>query len=389
MLVLSHAAGVLLEKLITLTDPLAGLARFRTHQEKLELVHSVLLKRCHGIDRISVAIFDKQTDRLKTFVSSPPEESPLRNYEASLNGSRSLQECYRTGRPRVVHDMEVFSKGRRDHTRLLSGHGFSSSYTLPMFSQGALEGFVFLNSVHKGYFKELVLEQVEIYSHLIAQMIINDISAMRALVAALRTSISMVHRKDPETGNHLERMARFSLLIAREMVDREQCTFDDEQITQLFNFSPLHDVGKIGIPDDILLKPSRLSSAERDVMITHTTIGRQIVDDLISNFGFEKLPYIDFLRQIAEHHHEAMDGSGYPHGLRGGDIPLEARIIAVSDVFDALTSQRSYKEPWTNSHAFAMLQLLSIDKLDANCVAALANRVDDVVDIQQQFRDVA
>ena len=151
----------------------------------------------------------------------------------------------------------------------------------------------------------------------------------------------------------------------------------------------LHDVGKIGIPDSILQKPDRLSREERQVMNSHTVLGRHIVDDLIANFGFELVPYIDYLRHIAELHHESMDGSGYPHGLRGEEISLDARIVAVSDVFDALTTCRPYKEPWSNAHAFAMLKLLSIDKLDKGCVSALIDSPNEVAMIQQQFAEVA
>jgi len=184
-------------------------------------------------------------------------------------------------------------------------------------------------------------------------------------------------------------MSRYVRLIARVLVKKGLEQLDDEQIEQIALFSPLHDVGKIGIPDSILQKPERLSREERQVMNSHTMLGRHIVDDLISNFGFERVPYIDYLRHIAELHHESMDGSGYPHGLRGEEITLDARIVAVCDVFDALTTCRPYKEPWSNEHAFAMLKLLSIDKLDKGCVSALIDSPCEVAKIQQQFAEVA
>jgi HD-GYP domain-containing protein (c-di-GMP phosphodiesterase class II) len=245
-----------------------------------------------------------------------------------------------------------------------------------------------MNSFHNQYFRDRILEQVEIFVHLLSEMIMRDLAATHALVAAMRTSISMVQTHDLETGTHLERMSRYSRLISRSLVKQGLEQLDDEQIEQIALFAPLHDIGKIGIPDRILQKPTHLSSEERKIMNTHTVLGRQIVDDLISNFGFEQIPYIDYLRHIAELHHEAMDGSGYPHGLRGQEISLEARIIAVSDIFDALTTQRPYKSPWSNEHAFAMLQLLSIDKLDKGCVSALDGSTDEIMQIQQQFAEM-
>jgi HD-GYP domain-containing protein (c-di-GMP phosphodiesterase class II) len=218
--------------------------------------------------------------------------------------------------------------------------------------------------------------------------LINEIGKLRTLNAALRTTISMVHTRDPETGNHLERMARYSRLIARELIANGKSSFNDEQVEQLFTFSPLHDVGKIAIPDRILLKPHKLSADERAVMNTQPLVGRQMIDRLIANFALEGIPHLDILLQLVEYHHETIDGNGYPYGLQGDEIPLVARIVAVSDIFDALTTARPYKEPWHNQPAFAMLQLLAIDKLDPDCVQAMLNRADEVRTIQAHFADL-
>ena len=150
-------------------------------------------------------------------------------------------------------------------------------------------------------------------------------------------------------------------------------------------FSPLHDIGKIGIPDSILHKPGELDNDERYVMNTHATKGREMIDDFLENFGFENVDYMDVLRNIAEFHHEAINGSGYPSGLKGDDIPLEARIVAVADVFDALTSKRSYKEAWDNDTAIQFIKELVGEKLDEDCVNALIENMDKVLEIQQQF----
>jgi len=378
-----------MDRIVFRADPLAELGQASTYQEQLSVVHKVLQKRCPGIDRISIALYDTQTQSLKTFIASPLEESPLKNYEAVLAADSALSKIGRDVTPRIVNDLRLYEDHDTIHSHALVGHGFASSYTHPIYDERTLAGFVFFNSFHNHYFRDRILEQVEVFVHLLAEMIMKELAATRALVAAMRTSVSMVQKHDLETGSHLERIARYARLIARALVRKGIEKLTDEQIEQIALFSPLHDVGKIGIPDSILQKPARLNSDERQVMNTHTIMGRQVVDDLIDNFGFERLPYIDYLRHIAEFHHEAMDGSGYPHGLRGEEIALEARIIAVSDVFDALTTQRPYKEPWSNEHAFAMLQLLSIDKLDKHCVNALVENRHEVSVIQQQFADVA
>ena len=378
-----------MEQIVFREDPLARLGTASTYQEQLTVVHEVLQKRCPGIDRISIALYDIKTHSLKTFIASPIEESPLKNYQAVLANDSTLSKVGRDSTPRIVNDLRIYEDHNSVHSHALVGHGYASSYTHPIYFNQELSGFVFFNSFHNRYFRERVLEQVEIFVHLISEMIMNDLAATRALVAAMRTSVGMVQKHDLETGSHLERMSRYARLIASVMVKNGFEKLDDEQIEQITLFSPLHDVGKLGIPDSILQKPDRLNKEEREVMNSHTMLGRQIVDDLISNFGFERVPYIDYLRNIAELHHESMDGSGYPHGLRGEEISAEARIIAVSDIFDALTTYRPYKEPWSNEHAFAMLQLLSIDKLDKGCVRALVDSPGEVAKIQQQFAEVA
>ncbi len=376
-----------MESVIFHEDALSGLATAGTCQEKLVVVHDVLKERCQGIDRISLALYDRSTKTLKTYLASPADENPLKNYEAVLDESSSLGETARSAGPRIVNDLSVFDGSNSEHARAISGHGFASSYTHPMYHSGDFAGFVFFNSLRKRYFRERVLEQVEIFAHLISCMVMRELSAARAMVAAMRTSISMVQAHDIETANHLERMSRYARLIARSLVKQGIEPLDDEQVEQLTLFAPLHDVGKIGISEKILCKPGKLDSDERKIMNTHALLGRRIVDALIVNFGFEQIPYIDSLRQIAEHHHETMDGNGYPHGLCGKEIALEARIIAVSDIFDALTTWRPYKEAWSNEHAFAMLQLLAIDKLDRDCVEALIRAGNDIERIQGRFAE--
>jgi HD-GYP domain-containing protein (c-di-GMP phosphodiesterase class II) len=150
-------------------------------------------------------------------------------------------------------------------------------------------------------------------------------------------------------------------------------------------FAPLHDIGKISIPDSILLKPGKLTPEELEIMRTHARMGREIIDDMLNNFGLEGIEYASVMRNIAEYHHEHVDGTGYPMGLKGEEIPLEARIVAVADIFDALTSCRPYKKAWSNNEAFEMLMQLAGIKLDVECVNIMIENRADVEYIQAQF----
>ena len=152
-------------------------------------------------------------------------------------------------------------------------------------------------------------------------------------------------------------------------------------------FSPLHDIGKIAIPDRILLKPGRLTDDEMSIMRTHPLRGQEMITDLLANFGLENTEHVDMLRNIAVYHHEAVNGGGYPEGRSGDEIPLEARIVAVADVFDALTSRRPYKEAWDNDRAFETLSKMAGEQLDRDCVDALLSQREAIEVIQQQFRE--
>ncbi|MCB1749992.1 MAG: response regulator [Gammaproteobacteria bacterium] len=144
--------------------------------------------------------------------------------------------------------------------------------------------------------------------------------------------------RDNETGNHILRMSTATALVGQHL------GLDPQRCTELLNASPMHDIGKIGIPDAILLKPGRLTDDEWRVMKTHTLIGADLLRGTDASL-------LELAASIAEHHHERWDGSGYPHGLVGAAIPLEARITAVCDVYDALTSERPYKTPWPEERA--------------------------------------
>ncbi|MBI1423698.1 MAG: HD domain-containing protein [Gammaproteobacteria bacterium] len=366
-------------------DALAALNQNISLREKLSTAHAAVQKTFPFIARIAIALYDPETHILKTYLHSSGDDNPLENYETLLENAPSLKQILAEGRPRVINNMLTFDNVRHEHTKRLGRQGYAASYTLPIFQSGIFLGFIFFNSYETDVFSERVLHEIDLYGHLIAMMIVNELTSIKTLSAALRTTSQLTHIRDPETGSHLDRMSRYSRLIAMELAKTHR--LNDDYIEHLFMFAPLHDIGKIGIPDSILLKPGPLTDEERAVMQTHTRLGREIIDKLLNNFSLDGLHHADILRNIAECHHEAVNGSGYPHGKRDQEIPLEARIVAVADVFDALTSRRPYKEAWSNAEAFARLDQLAGDTLDRECVSALFSKQEEVEAIQQQFRE--
>lgn len=180
--------------------------------------------------------------------------------------------------------------------------------------------------------------------------------------------------RDPETGAHIQRMAHYSRIIA------EHLGWDAERQDILLQAAPMHDVGKLGTPDHILLKPGRLTPEEFDIMKEHAGIGWEILKDSSS-------PILALAAEIALSHHEKFDGSGYPAGSAGTSIPIAGRIVAVADVFDALTSERPYKKSWELPRAFEFLEQGRATHFDPECVDAFLRGKDAVLAVREHYQD--
>lgn len=364
---------------------LLGASDTQTLSDNLKVIHGLLRQKHPFIDRIAIALYDHQSEILKTFIYSSDVETPLAQYQAKLKDSPSLIQIYKTKTPRVINDMEVLAKGKNTHTEVLKEAGYQASYTLPMINGSELQGFIFYNSYKKNVFTPEVIAELDSMASLALLLVANFKSTLNTLLATLRSARSLTHSRDPETGCHIERMARYSRIIAQGLAKQYQ--LDDEYIECIFMFAPLHDIGKLAIPDDILLKPDRLTDDEFEIMKTHTEKGFEMINDILGNYGLGNLNRVEMLRNIILHHHEHCDGSGYPNGLAGKRIPLESRIVSVADVFDALTSVRTYKSAWTNEEAFSELMSLSKSTLDPDCVNVLLAAREEIETIQSQFQD--
>ncbi|MDH5786498.1 MAG: HD domain-containing protein [Chromatiales bacterium] len=370
----------------TILDTLASLHQKGSATDKLRVIHNEILRHMSFVDRIATAIYEPERDLIKTFIHSSDGDSALTFYQSTLAESRSLTEIANSRQPRVINDLDIFRDVGKHHSKRIAERGYGSSYTTPFFNNGQLAGFIFINSYDKHVFTETSCELLSPFVHLIGLMVSKEMDQIAILFGSVTSALDISHHRDPETGAHLKRMSRYSRLIAKRMGPDHG--IDDEFIEYLFRFAPLHDVGKIAIPDRILLKPERLTGDEFELMKQHTSAGREIMQRMLDNFKLQEMPFINMLHNIVELHHEAIDGSGYPHGLKGDAIPLEARIIAVADIFDALTSERPYKKAWSNEEAFAELHRLAVaGKIDGNCVDAMERCIEDITAIQHKFED--
>ena len=364
-------------------DALSSLANMGSVSEKLRILHEAVKGQHPYVTRVAVALHDASTDSVRTFAYSSDSDSPLKVYEAKLSACFSLDSLAQSKATRVVNNLEMFANSEQKHTQALLKAGYRSSYTVPMVWDDHFFGFIFFNSNLPDIFTERLLSDLDVIAHMVTLLVYNERSRVRTLLATIKSALDITHSRDPETGSHIQRMSRYARLIAQELA--EQFKLDDQFVEHVYLFSPLHDIGKIKIPDRILLKEGKLTDEEFSVMKTHSQEGKLLVEKLIDNYGLGGVSHIEMLKNIVLHHHEAMDGSGYPLQLQGSDIPLESRIVAVADIFDALTSRRPYKEAWSNDSAFAQLEKLSRTKLDADCVAALKKQRSAIEQIQLNF----
>ncbi len=188
--------------------------------------------------------------------------------------------------------------------------------------------------------------------------------------------------RDPETGAHIKRTRNYVRVLAEKLRAESGYAgyFTDETIDLLYKSAPLHDIGKVGVRDDILLKPGPLTDAEFEVMRRHTVYGRDAIQAAAKNLGDNS--FLRLAQEIAYTHQERWDGGGYPQGLAGEAIPIPGRLMAIADVYDALISRRVYKAPFTHAQAVAVIR----DGRGSHFDPAM---VDAFLDVQETFRQIA
>ena len=222
-------------------------------------------------------------------------------------------------------------------------------------------------------------EQVSKYADDLNKTILELKSAHQELQEAYLDTIHglvlAAEYKDEDTGDHIVRMSRYSALMAEKLGMR------DKDVQNIRYASPMHDVGKIGIPDSILMKPGKLTDEEFDIMKTHTTIGAKILAD-------SKAEILKLARQIAISHHEKWNGKGYPQGLSGDKIPIAGRIVGLADVFDALTSKRPYKVPYPVEIACDIIRKERGEHFDPDVADVFLENIDEFLAIKEEVSSV-
>jgi HD-GYP domain-containing protein (c-di-GMP phosphodiesterase class II) len=349
---------------------------------QLKQIHKRIQRQYPFVSCIEVA-FNSTFDKPSLVIHAASCQTSLVSFlKPGIQRDTSSGEA-RTG-SEVIEDLSVFSGDEEAIEKVAAVTGFQSGLSIPLIVNKQRHGFTFFTARKKNYFTPDVIRRLHVYTQVISQIVSEESNNTHRLDSAIASILQLNNINKSESPSHLQRVAHYSRLIAENCSHRH--SLPDEWIEHLFLFAPLHDIGKIFISDDILSKPARLTDQEFQHIKTHTLKGRNIIDHMISSFGYrEDTHHTNMLRNIVTLHHEAIDGSGYPYGLKGNEIPLEARIVAVADVLDALMSKRVYKHAWSIEETLAKLQQMAGSRLEAEFVEILEQNQSKLLDIQACF----
>jgi putative two-component system response regulator len=235
--------------------------------------------------------------------------------------------------------------------------------------------------------RELLKQQRNLLEHVVEEVTAELSQMLDAMIWALA---SLAETREYETANHLRRVQHYMFALALQLQSHKRFEeeLSDANIKALFKAAPLHDIGKVSIPDAILLKPDRLTDAEFEVMKMHTVYGRDAIANVENALGYTNT-FLRYAREIAYSHQEKYDGSGYPQGLAGDAIPMSARLMAVADVYDALISKRVYKPAFTHETAMEMIRQGSGEHFDPDVVDAMLTVEEEFMAIANRYSDHA
>lgn len=344
---------------------------------ELSDLHDRILEQCPSVVRVSCVTYDQHAGMLHTFLNSTREGSPLTAYEFPLSESHSLSEIVSARQSRYVPDIQSSIAPDRRHSNWLLAQGYKSSLTVPVFLGERFLGFVFYNSSELDGFTPDLHSCLEYYAKL-------GFGYIEEVETPLRIAMSVFLRRDFETGEHIKRVAAYAELIARKLA--KEGKVDDEFVHLIFVAAPLHDIGKIGIPDKILHKPGALTDEEYALIKTHVTAGVEMLDEILTNLPTVPPAVKTIFTNVVAQHHEKLDGTGYPRGLRASEVSIEGRILGVVDIFDALTVRRPYKDPWSTTEALKYLRKLAQqNQLDAEIVDMFVGCSDEISAIMQLY----
>jgi response regulator RpfG family c-di-GMP phosphodiesterase/HAMP domain-containing protein len=282
---------------------------------------------------------------------------------------------------------DYVGKGSIDET--LVDNNLNAAVFLPLLIQGKSRAVMIFASNNQT-FQQAHVEFLANIGSTITHVLEKTIVVESLVASAVEGLAKLAESRDPETGDHLLRMAHYSALIAEELGRKGPYirNITPAYVRDVFRFAPMHDIGKVGVRDGVLLKANLLNADERKEIELHPTIGGEVLRRCEAQMEAQGHKIFQTAIEIAECHHEKFNGSGYPAGLKGQEIPLSARIVTVADVFDALTSKRPYKEAWPIDKAIAHMKKDANQHFDPAIIEAMERSLSRILEIYNQYKHV-
>nr|WP_280996294.1 HD domain-containing phosphohydrolase [Marinitoga okinawensis]CAI4093968.1 HD domain-containing c-di-GMP phosphodiesterase [Marinitoga okinawensis] len=343
-------------------------------------IFNILSKHYDDIDRIEISYINFKNELITL------GEISKDNIKISLNGERHYSKrksYYHSYNYKIINDLSHWNKYKKYHiiSRLIE-KGYKSSLVLPIIFGNKQIGIIFINSKKINRFDDFFVQKIRKYFEILNSKIFFTYVMQETFSIISNSFAEMTENRDFETGNHTNRVALYSHIIAKNLKNGQ---FDFAQ--KVYLYAPLHDIGKIGIPDDILLKPGRLTNAEFEIMKRHPLIGEKIMLNISNKLKMltGSKDVLDIALDIISGHHEKWDGSGYPRNLKGEKIPLAARIVAIADVFDALVSDRPYKNAFSFDDAIKIIKEGAGKHFDPDLVKIFLDNLDEIKSVYNEF----
>lgn len=350
-----------------------------------------LLKERMGIDRVGLAFVDYNREMIvaeygvivdRVIKLGPGFEVPFVR--------TSLYDLIESRKPMINNDLEEEFRKRPKSSSLylLTQEGIKSNLILPLTMGNAVFGFLFLSSREKDFFN---LNHLHLAEKIVYEIkgLLNRTYFTKVVFSKITSGFSeLVEKKDNETGEHILRMVNYSTLLAYKLIEKNHPDYQIQEriVLEIERNAAVHDIGKVGIPDSILKKPGKLTEEEWEIMRTHPIIGGDIFKSIREGLKAFDPELYKVSEDITRYHHEKWNGEGYPHGLKGHEIPLVARIVAVADVFDAISSKRIYKEAFEVEESFQILKNMSGVNLDPYLVEIFIENKSEVLKIYEKYK---
>lgn len=339
-------------------------------------------------DRIGIAFVDYKNMTIRA-------EHGVANYDNILLGPGFEVSISETSLSHTLENKKSFITPdlMRDHRKnqnspslsLITQEGIRSNLVVPILINDKVYGFTFFSSKEKNHYDQNDISTAENITQRLSSSLLKSYMIKVLFNQMISSFSSLVDNKDFETGDHLYRMSQYSKILTNTLfkMNLSTHTMDKNFVQDMEVYSRSHDIGKIGIPDKILKKPGKLTKEEFEIIKSHPVIGGDVFDEIKNSLSLFEGDYFKIAHDIARYHHEKWDGSGYPEGLKGHDIPLSARIVAVADVFDALCSKRVYKDAISFSDAVDIILKGKGKHFDPTIIDAFLISLDELIAVSE------